>query len=126
MGNMGDLGLFALGLLIGALAPAFPGFFAGSAVALAFSIICGVSDGKRHARLRWVWSWAPALLGLLIFPVFLISIFKEQLYGPRALHNGLTLSFVLAILSGVAAAFVAVTLSVSVLTRRRWHRITKP
>jgi hypothetical protein len=122
---MSDLGLFALGLFIGFLAPAF-GFFAGPAALLVLSIISGISDGKRHLRPRLVCSWAPALLGLLAFPLFLISILKEQLVEPRASHGDLTLPVVLALLSAVSVAFVAVTLAASVVTRRMRHTIGRP
>jgi peptidoglycan/LPS O-acetylase OafA/YrhL len=119
---MGDLGLFFLGLLIGVVAPALGGFIAGPAMAIAFSIIAGISDGTRHANLRWIGSWAPGLIGLLAFPLFLLSILKEQFYGPRANLDGLTLQGVLVILLVVAAAFVVTTLSVSTVTRRRRHQ----
>lgn len=123
---MGDLGFFALGLLVGALAPAMPGLFAGPAFALALAALCGLRDGKSGLRARRVGSWAPALVGLLAVPLFLISILKEQLYGERAEHSGLTMSGAIALLSTVAVLFVAVTLSVSALVRRRRDRAVAP
>ncbi|MFV0645247.1 MAG: hypothetical protein ACK5NN_12240 [Sphingomonadaceae bacterium] len=112
--DIGDGILFGIGVL----AFIFFYFWAPVPGGIAFfslPVAAGLYDAIRHRKIRWVRSWAPALLGTMI--PLVAMLFYDYFTMPKNTDSGMAAGLAMVFTITGAAAFVFITLVVSAVAR---------